>query len=87
MGSVSSANCDETVVEAPDRFDITREMLTFGSGTHYCLGANLALQELDCMLEGALGFLPEGARLIDDELEWESIGLMRRPVNLPVDFG
>ena len=47
----------------------------------------LALQELDCMLEGALEFLPEGARLVDDELEWESIGLMRRPVNLPVDFG
>ena len=78
------------VYEDPDRFDITRdtrETLTFGSGPHYCLGANLALQELDCMLEGTLEFLPEGARLIDDELEWESIGLMRRPVNLPVDFG
>ena len=90
MSSVSSANRDETVFDAPDRFDITRdtrETLTFGSGPHYCLGANLALQELDCMLEGTLEFLPEGARLIDDELEWESIGLMRRPVNLPVDFG
>ncbi len=90
MGSVASANRDETVFDAPDQFDITRdtrEILTFGSGTHYCLGANLALQELDCMLEGALEFLPEGARLVDDELEWESIGLMRRPVNLPVDFG
>ena len=90
MGSVGCANRDETVFDAPDRFDITRdtrEILTFGSGPHYCLGANLALQELDCMLEGALEFLPEGARLLDDELEWESIGLMRRPVNLPVDFG
>ena len=90
MSSVSSANRDETVFDAPDRFDITRdtrETLTFGSGPHYCLGANLALQELDYMLEGTLEFLPEGARLIDDELEWESIGLMRRPVNLPVDFG
>jgi len=90
MGSVTSANRDETVFDDPDCFDITRdtrETLTFGSGPHYCLGANLALQELDCMLEGALEFLPEGARLIDDELEWESIGIMRRPVNLPVDFG
>ena len=39
------------------------------------------------MLEGALEFLPEGTRLLEDEIEWESIGLMRRAVNLPVDFG
>ena len=90
MCSVCSGNRDETVFDAPDRFDITRdtrEILSFGSGPHYCLGANLALQELGCMLEGALEFLPEGARLVDDELEWESIGIMRRPVNLPIDFG
>jgi len=90
MGSVASANRDETVMDDPDSFDITRdtrEFLTFGSGPHYCLGANLALQELDCMVEGALEFLPKDARLVDDELEWESIGLMRRPINLPVDFG
>lgn len=80
----------QPVFDAPDRFDITRdtrEILTFGSGPHYCLGANLALQELDCMLEGALEFLPDGARLVEEELEWESIGLLRRPANLPVDFG
>jgi hypothetical protein len=35
----------------------------------------------------ALEFLPDDARLIDQELEWGSIGLMRRPINLPVDFG
>ena len=90
MGSLGSANRDETVMDDPDRFDITRdtrEILTFGSGPHYCLGANLALQELECMIEGALEFLPEAACLLDDELEWESIGLMRRPTNLPVDFG
>ncbi len=88
IGVVSSANRDGTVFDDPDRFDIardTRESLIFGSGPHYCLGANLALQELCCMLEGALKFLPQGARL--GEAEWESIGLMRRPVDLPVDFG
>jgi cytochrome P450 len=90
MGNVASANRDEEIFDAPDHFDITRDTrqaLTFGSGPHYCLGANLAVQELSCMLDGALAFLPEGAHLIDEELEWESIGIMRRPVNLPVDFG
>jgi len=88
MSSVSSANRDDSVFDAPNRFDITRdtrEILTFGSGPHYCLGANLAMQELNFMLEGALEFLPDDARL--GEPEWESIGLMRRPVDLPVDFG
>ena len=90
MGSIGSANRDETVFASPDRFDITRdtrEILSFGSGPHYCLGANLALQELECMLDGVLAFLPDDARVLDDALEWESIGTMRRPVNLPVDFG
>jgi cytochrome P450 len=88
IGNVSSANRDEAVFPDPDRFDITRdtrEMLTFGSGPHYCLGANLALQELGCMVEAALDFLPEDAQL--GEIAWETIGLMRRPVDLPVDFG
>lgn len=47
-----SANHDETVLAGADRFDITREapagwqLLTFGGGIHYCLGANLARLEL-----------------------------------------
>jgi cytochrome P450 len=44
-----SANRDETVFDAPERFDITmkrdKQNLAFGRGTHYCLGANLARSE------------------------------------------
>jgi cytochrome P450 len=90
MPSVASANRDESIFPDPDRFDITRdtrEILSFGNGPHYCLGAKLAQQELDCMLEGALAFLPERARLVTDAVEWESIGILRRPTTLPVDFG
>ena len=86
--STRSANRDERVFADPDRFDITRdtrESLAFGTGPHYCLGANLALQELTFMVQAALEFLPEHARLGD--VEWESIGVMRRASTLPVDFG
>ncbi len=47
-----SANHDDTALAGADRFDITREaaggwqLLTFGGGVHYCLGANLARVEL-----------------------------------------
>ena len=90
MLSTSSANRDESVFDRPEDFDITRdtrEMLVFGNGPHYCLGANLALQEMGCMLDSALDFLPEQARLVEDQVEWEQIGIMYRPVNLPVFFG
>ena len=90
MLSTSSANRDESVFDRPEDFDITRdtrEMLAFGNGLHYCLGANRALQEMGCMLDSALDFLPEQARLVEDQVEWEQIGIMYRPVNLPVFFG
>jgi cytochrome P450 family 142 subfamily A polypeptide 1 len=57
-----SANRDEAVFEAPDEFRIerdSRDHLTFGIGTHFCLGANLARMELRVVIGRILQRLPE----------------------------
>jgi len=89
MLSPASANRDASIFSDPHRFDITRDTrdaLTFGHGPHYCLGANLAMQELGFMLEAALEFLPENAVLKQSEDDWEQVGIMRRPLRMRIDL-
>ena len=74
-----SANRDEEVFDAPERFDVTRrpnEHVAFGGyGPHFCLGASLARLELRVMFEELLRRLP------DLELEAPEQPLPRRPSN------
>ncbi|HXK24695.1 MAG TPA: cytochrome P450 [Myxococcota bacterium] len=59
---VASANRDERRFPDPDRYDIHRNIgqhLSFGFGTHYCLGAGLARLEARIALDEVLERFPE----------------------------
>ena len=90
MLSLGGANRDPAVYENPDVLDLdraVRDLPTFGGGPHYCLGANLARQEMACMLEALLDVVPPGSRVREDQLEFRDVGLFRRAINLPVEIG
>jgi cholest-4-en-3-one 26-monooxygenase len=57
-----SANFDEEVFDHPERFDITRSPnphLGFGgTGTHYCLGVNLARLEIELIFNAIADGMP-----------------------------
>lgn len=87
--SFLGAHRDPEVFPDPGRFDIERDnknVVIFGRGPHFCLGANLAKQEMGCMIEGALDFLPPGAKVRDDLTRWSEMVIMRRRESLPVEF-
>jgi cytochrome P450 family 142 subfamily A polypeptide 1 len=84
-----SANFDETVFGDPDVFRIDRtpnNHVSFGFGTHFCLGNQLARLELTTMIRRVLDRLPD-LRLVD------GAQLPLRPANfvsgleaMPVEF-
>ncbi|MFC4060143.1 cytochrome P450 [Planomonospora corallina] len=67
-----SANRDETVFPDADRFDITRDAkghVGFGGpGPHFCLGANLARQEIRTMFRELFDRLPDIRTVGEPEL-------------------
>ncbi|MGA0238733.1 MAG: cytochrome P450 [Acidimicrobiales bacterium] len=67
MTLIGAVNRDPDVVDDPDRFDVTRtdtQVLSFGSGIHYCLGAALARLEGQALLD----------RMLDRYDTWEIVG-------------
>jgi hypothetical protein len=59
---IGAANRDERAFPDPDRFDLMRdqsESLSFGKGTHFCLGASLARLEGRVALEAVQRRFPD----------------------------
>lgn len=86
--SYPSANRDEDVFTDPMRFDVTRtdadKLLSFGVGTHFCLGAQFARREIRTLL----------ARLVDqlDHIEtagtpqWAESHFVSGVKHLPIEY-
>ncbi|HSH03752.1 MAG TPA: cytochrome P450 [Anaerolineae bacterium] len=85
---ITSANRDETVFERADEFDITRwpnRHLTFGLGSHYCLGAPLARLEGRIALQTLAEMMPTLQLAVSQEaLSWRSGVLFRGLKELPL---
>lgn len=87
--SMAAAHRDPRVYPDPTRLDLRRaprDLVVFGFGPHYCIGASLARAELRMMLGAALDFLPPGAHVLEDRVRWSAKGLANRIKSLPVSF-
>ncbi|MFZ2404381.1 MAG: cytochrome P450 [Methylobacter sp.] len=86
---LDSANHDPEVFVDPDRFWIERsptvkKPLTFGQGSHYCLGAKLGIIEVEVALETLFRRLPNLTIDNVDQLKWEPTWVLRGLESLPV---
>jgi cytochrome P450 len=88
LGVIGSANRDVTVFENPETLDIEREPnkhLSFGQGTHYCLGAALARLEaqiaINTLLERMRKLRLKGS---PESLRWRRSLILRGLKALPV---
>jgi len=83
----AAANRDETVFDDPDRFDITRDPnphISFGDGTHFCLGANLARLQVRVLLTELFTRLPDIH--VSGEASHMQSSFMNGIKHLPVSF-
>jgi cytochrome P450 len=85
---IGSANRDPERFRDAERLDVHRaddEHLSFGGGSHYCLGASLARLEGQIAIGAIASELPR-LRLAAEELEWRETLTLRGLKALPVEF-
>ncbi|WP_158588101.1 cytochrome P450 [Actinomadura logoneensis] len=87
---LAAANRDAAVFAdpgsfAPDRPTGGASHLTFGHGPHFCLGANLARQEVEVALGTLAARFPKLEPAVPaDEVPWRTGGIVSGPAALPV---
>jgi len=90
--ALGAANRDPAVFDEPDRFDIGRseatlKALSFGGGTHYCLGARLARIELETALATLFRRLPNlHIDIAAHGLQWKPTFTVRGLESLPATW-
>jgi cytochrome P450 len=83
-----SANRDPREFDRPDEFDVERRItrhISFGYGTHFCLGAALARLETRVALEETFVRFPEWG-VVDDELEMVRTNTVRGYAHVPIRY-
>jgi cytochrome P450 len=81
-----SANRDPEVFADPDSFDVSRHPnphLSFGFGTHFCLGGPLARMQARMAIEELFARFPN-MEIASEELVWRPSALLRRRESVPV---
>ncbi len=79
IGLLGAANRDPEVFKDPDRLDVGRVSnphLSFGLGTHFCLGAQLTRLEARIAIPALLRRFPN-IRLADDRAYWRKTAVLR----------
>jgi cytochrome P450 len=87
---IGAANRDPSVIEYPDRLDITRvdlKPLSFGGGIHFCLGAQLARIEAAVVFERLIRRLPSLRLIQPASPKWRTSFTLRGLTELPVEWG
>ncbi|MFE1173098.1 cytochrome P450 [Streptomyces sp. NPDC058773] len=88
--NIIAANHDRTVFTDPERVDVTRHTagsLTFGHGTHHCVGAPLARMQLQVALARLVARFPTMRPAVDvAELKLRHDTLLGGLVELPVTW-
>jgi cytochrome P450 family 142 subfamily A polypeptide 1 len=83
----AAANRDESVFKDPGNFDISRHPnphVSFGIGTHFCMGANIARLELRCVFEAVIKHLPKMERATEGPLSMNAPAFASGLRTLPI---
>lgn len=89
--SYLTANRDELAYDRPDELDFHREdpalHMTFGYGSHHCLGAHLARMVLQVAIGTLLTRFPDLRLAVPaEEVRWNTVSIWRYPLALPVTW-